>query len=105
VRVYALDVFPGASAIGRPEQSAVAAGSPKRASRCHENDLGIRRIDDHAPDVLGRLEAHVRPRFSAVLRLVDAVAPRCAALIVRLAGADPDDVGIARRDRDVANGC
>ena len=42
-------------------------------------------------------------RLAAVGRLVDAVAPRRALAVVRLAGADPDEIGIALRDRDVAD--
>ena len=40
---------------------------------------------------------------AAVNRLVDAVAPRRALAVVRLAGADPDEVGVALRHRDVAD--
>src|ERR1700730_18521338 len=46
-------------------------------------------MNDHAADVL---------------RLFHSIAPRRAALIVRFAGADPDDVRIARRNRDVSDG-
>ena len=52
-----------------------------------------------------RLGKHrARPRLAAVGRLVDAGAPRRAAHVVRLAGADPHDVGVRRRDGDGADG-
>jgi hypothetical protein len=48
-------------------------------------------------------ESHVLERRAAVGRLVDAAAPRRALAIVRLAGANPYQVRIRLRDRDVAD--
>ena len=62
-------------------------------------------MNDDAPDVLGLLEPHVRPGPSTILRLVDAISPRRAALVIGLAGSYPDDVGIAWRNGDVTNRC
>ena len=62
-------------------------------------------MDDDASDVLGLPESHVSPRFSTILRLVDSISPRRAALVVRLARSNPNDVRIARRYSDVTNRC
>src|SRR5689334_24327152 len=60
---------------------------------------------DDAADVLALAQPHVRPGSAAVLGLVDAIAPGCAALIVVFTGADPKDLRITRRDGDVADRC
>src|SRR6185295_765609 len=61
------------------------------------------RVDDDAIDVARGRQPHLRPGLAAVDRLVDAVAPRRALPVVRLAGADPDEIGIALRDGDGAD--
>ena len=63
------------------------------------DDVRVARIDDDVLDVLGVLEAHPLPRLAGVGRLVDAVAEADAALIVVLAGAEPDDVRVLRDRR------
>ena len=71
--------------------------------------FGILRVDDHAGDGLRFLQAHVRRTSSAVGGLVDAGAERRALAVVRLAGADVDDVGVRRRQTAMspieATGC
>src|SRR4029077_5366836 len=62
-------------------------------------------MDNDAANVFRFSEAHVRPRLSAIFRLVDAISPRRATLVIRLARADPYDVGIARRYGDIADRC
>ena len=52
--------------------------------------------------MLGVLETHPRPGRAGVSRLVDAVAVADAALVVVLAGAQPDDVRVFRVDDDGA---
>jgi hypothetical protein len=52
---------------------------------------------------MGLCEPHVPPGLTAVDRLVDAVAPRRALSVVRLARAGPHDVAVGRRDGDIAN--
>src|SRR5207253_9648038 len=56
-----------------------------------------------APDVPRIGEARVLPGLAAIERAIDTVAPRRTLAIVRFAGADPDDVRIVCRNRDVAN--
>ena len=73
------------------------------SDRGHVHDVGVRRVTDDPADVAGVAEARRLPRTPAVERPVDAVAPGRALTVVRFAGADPDDVGIRRRDRDVAD--
>ena len=57
-----------------------------------------------SPYVLRATQTHVLPRAAAVLRFVNAVTPRRAALVVRLSRSNPEDFRIARRQRDVADG-
>ena len=83
--------------------ASIAAGSPQAAGCGHEHDLVVLRIDDDAIDVARGAETHVGVGLAAVGRLVDAVAPRRALAVVRLAGADPDEIGIGLRDRHVAD--
>ena len=103
VLIDVLDILPRSAAVGGAIESALAAGIPERAGSRHEHDLRIGRMDDDAADVLRFPETHVRPAFAAVLGLVDAVAPGCAALIVVLTRSYPDDLGIAWRNCDVAD--
>src|SRR6185437_3238845 len=61
-------------------------------------------MDRDLADVLGVVEAEVRPRRAAVCRLVHAV-PEADGVAQRgLATADIDDVGRRRRDGDGADG-
>ena len=68
-----------------------------------EDDVGVGRVDADLRDVLGPLEAEVRPRLAAVGRLVHAVACHDVAANARLTHADDDDVGVALRHRDGAH--
>ena len=86
--------FPGLAAIGGLIQSAVAARPPQWPLRGDVDSVGIPWIDGDARDVLGLLQAHVLPRFAAVVGPVHAIAIGHAALAVVLARADPHHVGI-----------
>ena len=61
-------------------------------------------MDEDAPDVLAALEPHVPPGVSAVDGLVDAVAPAGRLPVLRLPGADPDQVRVRLVEGDVADG-
>jgi hypothetical protein len=91
---------PRSAAIGRPEDAALRLRAVRVAERAGEDDVGVLRVDDHARDPAGPLEAHARPRFAAVGRLVDAVADRDVAADECLAGAGPDHVRIAGCNRE-----
>src|SRR5262245_52639840 len=67
---------PGFSPIGCLVDPSLAIRSPKMSENCDVDDIGIARIDHHSPDVLGILEAHVLPGFSAVERAINPIAPR-----------------------------
>src|SRR5687768_15065007 len=58
---------------------------------------------DDACDVMRVLETHVRPGLPRVERLVDAVAGVRAARGVGVTCPDPDDVGLRRRQSEVAD--
>ena len=96
-------VRPGLAAVGRLEQAALGVRPEQVAERGDVDDVRILRVDDDAADALGFLQPDVLERLAGVGRLVDAGAERRALAVVRLAGADVDDVGVGRRDRDVAD--
>src|SRR4051794_25954598 len=59
-------------------------------------DIGILRMNGDPANVLRVAQAHVLPAFAAVQRAIDAVPPTDAVASVGLAGADPNDVRVAR---------
>ena len=89
---------PGLAEVDALVDAALAAAAPERTVGRHPDDPRVARIDQDAADVLGLLEPHALPRLAAVERAVEAVAVGDAALVVVLAGADPDDVGVLRVD-------
>ncbi len=96
-------LLPGLAAVERPVHAALAAGAPQAAGGRHEHDVVVARVDGDAVDVAGGAETHVGVGLAAVGRLVDAVAPRRALAVVRLARAHPDEVRVALRDGHVAD--
>ena len=92
VVVHLQRLLPGPAAVGRLVDAALAAGPEQAAGRRDEHDVVVARIDDDAVDEARGLEPHVRVGLAAVGRLVDAVAPARALAVVRLAGADPDQI-------------
>jgi len=94
---------PRSAAVGRSEDAALRLRAVRVAERAGEDDVGVLRVDDHARDAAGPIEAHARPRFAGVGRLVDAIADRDVASDECLAGAGPDRVRIAGRNRQRAN--
>src|SRR5438552_17601033 len=81
--------FPSLAAIGSLVESPISSRPPQRSLRGHVDSIRVLRIDRDAPDVLRRSEADVLPGFAAIVRPIDAIAVRDAALAVVLAGADP----------------
>src|SRR5262249_6726490 len=103
VIVHLEHLRPRLAGVSRLVDAALAARPPQAAGRGHEHDVVVPRIDQDAVDVARRRKAHARPGLAAVDRLVDAVAPRCALAVVRLAGANPHEIGVALRHGDVAD--
>ena len=68
------------------------------------DDFRIGRMNQHATDATCALETHPGPVPAGVGRSIDAVADRDVAAQKRLAGAEPDDIRITRRDGDGADG-
>ena len=95
---------PGGAAVGALVDAALFVGTPEIAERRDVHDVGIGGMDDDAADVVGLLEAQMRPGGAAIHRLVDAIAPGGALAIVGLAGAHVEDGGVGRREREVADG-
>src|SRR6185436_12593186 len=97
------DALPGAAAVVRAIEAAVAAVLPQRALRGDEDAVGVGVVDEDLADVLGILEPDAVPAGAAVGGLVDAVAVADAALAVVLAGAHPDDERVLGVEHDGAD--
>ncbi len=95
---------PVLAAVRRLVDAAVAAGTPNRAIGSHPHDVGVAGVHGNHADVLRILEAHVGPGMAAVLRAVDAIAVGYGALVVVLARADPNGIGVAGVQGHAANG-
>ena len=98
------DPLPALAPVLRPEDPALLVGPPQIADRRDVHDIRIARMDEDAPDVLAPLEPHVPPGLPAVDRLVDAVPPARRLPVLRLPGADPDQVRIRLVERDGSDG-
>ena len=98
-------VLPRRAAVGRLEHAALGVGRPEVPDGAHVHHVRVARVDDDLPDVLRVGEAHVPPRQAAVGGLEDARAGvRVAAVArLRLARADPHDIGVGGGDGDVAD--
>ncbi len=99
------DLLPGLAAVPRAEDAAVVVGPPEMALGGDIDDVGIDGVDGDPADEAGVGEAHVLPGPAGVLGFVNAVAGGHGIARGRLAGAHPDDVGMALRhghgaDRD-----
>ena len=87
--------FPGLAAVRRLVDATFTARAEERAGGGDERDLGVAGVKNDAVDVLGILEPDVRKGLAAIGGLPDAISPARGLTIVRFAGADPDDVGVA----------
>jgi hypothetical protein len=85
---------PALAAVGAFEHAALRVRRRVLAERRHEDDVRVRGMNADLRDILRLLEAHVRPRLSAVGRLVHTVASHDVAADARLAHPDEHEVGI-----------
>jgi hypothetical protein len=96
-------LLPGLAAVLRAEDAAVGVRSPEATHRGDEHDVRVAGVDRDVARVQRLAQTHVGEGLAAVGRLVDPVAEAHRVARVLLAGADPDHVGVARRDRDIAD--
>ena len=92
VFVFVENFLPGLAAIGRAENAALCVRAIGMPQRRHENDVGIRRIDDDFADRARIPQANVLPGLAAIERLVNAVAVRDVAANAGFARSDVEDV-------------
>ena len=97
------DLLPRVAAVGRAVDAPLRVGAPQVADRRHVRHVRVPGVDLNARDVVRVGQPQVRPRAPGVGGAVDAGAPRRALPVLRLARADPDDVGVRRRHRHVAH--
>ena len=97
-----LHELPGRAAVGALVEAALLVRSPRVPQRGDVHDVRVARVHDDAPDLLGFGQSHELPAAGAVGRLAHAAARRDGVARVLLAGAEIDDVRVARRDREVA---
>src|SRR6185436_3836993 len=76
---------------------------PEMASCRDVDDVGVRRVKDDAPDVMGVGKTHELPFLSAVGGLVDAIAPGRTLAVIGFARSDPDNIGVGLRNGDVTD--
>ena len=74
------------------------------ALRCHEEDVGVARIDDNGRNLFACGEARGLPRLTGVGGLVESVAFIHGTAGDLIAGADVNDVRVGRRHLDGADG-
>src|SRR5580698_7645358 len=68
------DALPVAAAVGGAEDAAVWLRSGGATENAGENDIGIGRVNDDAPDASALGQAHVRPGFAGVGGFINSVA-------------------------------
>ena len=102
--VDAEHMLPRAAAVGGLVHAAIAASTEERSGRRHEHDVVVVRVDDDAVDRARIRQPHMLERRAAVSRFVHAAAERTRLPVVRLAGAEPDEIRIALRHGHVADG-
>ena len=103
VRIEVKNLVPGFAAVGRLEKPALFISSPESSQRSDINDVRILGVNENLANLVGLLESHVLPGFAPICRFVDAVAIGRRIARIGLTGSDPDDIGIARGDADVAD--
>jgi hypothetical protein len=94
---------PRGAAIGGTVDAAILALRVEIPLRGDEHRAVVARIDEDGRDLFRGAEPHVRPRAAGVDRFVDAVALIDRAAGDLIAGADPNDIRIRRRDGDGAD--
>src|SRR5262249_6743101 len=98
------DLLPAPAAVARTEDAALLVGAENVAQRRHIDEVGVRRMDADAADMLGRAQPDIRPGAAGIARLVEAVAIGDVEPDLGLAGARVDDIAIGARDGDGADG-
>ena len=100
VRIDKENPLPGLSTIGGAVNAPLLLRSEAVAHGCHEDDVGILRMN-HDPAYPARpVESHVSPCLARIGRFVGAVADGQVLVVISepdLTGPGPDDVGIGRR--------
>src|SRR6185503_16935601 len=84
--------------------AAIGARTKERSGRRDVDRVRVTRIEHDARNRLRLAETDVRERLAAIGGLVHPVAKRCRLPVVRLTGADVDDVRIVLIDGDIADG-
>ena len=97
------DPGPGNPAVGCLVNAALAPGVPQVAECRDIHHLVVFGIDHDSRHLSSLAEAQVLPALGPIGRLVDAVAPGAALAVVVFTGADPHQVGVVARNRDVAD--
>src|SRR5579859_632238 len=97
-------VLPGFAAVVGLVDAAVASRPPKRTFSGDENNIAVTRVNCDAADMLGFLQAHVRPALAAILGAIDAIPITDATLAVALAASYPHHAGIFGIEHNRADG-
>ena len=102
--IFVEHATPALAAVGTAKHTALGIGAEGMAHGGHQNDIRIDRIHDHRPDLPCIGQTQIGPSLACIGRLEHPAAPGHIAAHVGFAGADIEDVGIAARHRDGADG-
>ena len=89
--------------IERAEDAALRVWPIRMSGHCHEEPVGVPRIDRELRDLLPIAQAEMRPRLPCVRRLVNSIANREIRTVQSLAAADVDHLWVRERHRERAD--
>ena len=95
--------IPGGAAVCGLIDATLGARHPQVADRRHISDVRVARMHADPGDVAGLLQAQAGPGTPPVHGLEDAVPPRGALAVLRLAGSHPHHVRVRRGEGDVSD--
>ena len=95
---------PGGSRVARDEDTAVGVRPARMSHRADEDGARVGRAHHHARDMARVGESEVPPALAAIRGLEDAATERHRVAGVGFAGADVDDIRVARLEREVTDG-
>ena len=96
-------LLPAAAAVRGPVDAALAAGRPQWPLGRDQHGVSVPGVDQYLADVLAGGKPHLLPRAAPVAAAVEPGPPPHVPAAHVLAGAHPDDLGVAGVEGDVAD--
>ena len=101
--IYKENALPSLSAIGGLVDAALFVTAPEAAHRSHVEDIGVGWMYDNTTNMLRLFEADLGEGCATIRGLVHPVTPARALAVVRLTGADIEDIRMALANREVTD--